>query len=99
MAIRCDLFGMIKWPFGKVVGDLQLGDQKVTAEPWITWYSWQIDILNSKSWRFGESMIFQISISRWFLSDLENLRPHLLRKERGIIVPRDSGFQVSRSYV
>ncbi len=34
LAILCDLFGMVKWPF-KGLSDLQLGDQKVTA--WITW--------------------------------------------------------------
>ena len=36
LAILCDLSGMVKWPSRKVVGDLQLGDRKVTA--WITWY-------------------------------------------------------------
>ena len=29
LAILCDLFGMVKWPF-KRLSDLQLGDQKVT---------------------------------------------------------------------
>ena len=38
LAIHCDLFGMVKWPFSMVVGDLQLGDEKVTA--WITWKKW-----------------------------------------------------------
>ena len=30
------IFEMIEWHFGKVVGDLQLGNKKVTA--WITWF-------------------------------------------------------------
>ena len=29
LAILCDLFGMVKWPFQRL-SDLQLGDQKVT---------------------------------------------------------------------
>ena len=35
LAIRCDLFGRLKWPLQRL-SDLQLGDKKVTA--WITWY-------------------------------------------------------------
>ena len=31
LAILCDLFGMVKWPF-QGVSDLQLGDEKVTFE-------------------------------------------------------------------
>jgi len=29
LAIHCDLFGMVKWPFGRL-SDLQLGDKEVT---------------------------------------------------------------------
>ena len=35
LAILCDLFGMVKWPF-KRQSDLQLGDQKVTLNHLVT---------------------------------------------------------------
>ena len=38
LAILCDLFGMVKWPFQRI-NDLQLGDNKVMA--WIIWYYYQ----------------------------------------------------------
>ena len=46
----CLFWGMVKWPFGKVVGDLQLGDTKVTD--WITWNDSVADrwVLNTSNW-------------------------------------------------
>ncbi len=69
LAILCDLFGMVKWPF-KWLSDLQLGDQKVTA--WITrsMYGHRPPAFPSTSGAFGVGSPSKIDISTTFHGNL-----------------------------
>ena len=67
---KSDLFGMVKWPFQGVVGDLQLGDEKGTLNHLVFFFQFFFG-----SWRAGKK-------TEWGDSNLVDFGKMYLAKTR-----------------
>ena len=76
LALLCDLFGMVKWPF-KWLSDFQIGDQKVRS--WITWKPKNPDPSKmAPFWRPKNTPAIQVhSPFQGFLGKIEYMDPSL----------------------
>ncbi len=85
LAILCDLFGMVKWPFQGLT-DLQLGDQKVTlnhlegkCSP-ISWESVMAEaikmwVADSEFWRTPSSWLWTTEMGEMFNLEMSHVLP------------------------